>query len=468
MKINLDALARDAAAVYAETYKDRDGHPREPAFDSSKHIHNSIWMAVAGLLRNTDIKQATFSATIYRELVSAVRYYAAMMPLRDLDGTVYEHFFMPKDIPERDSYDFNRLWKHLLEQEFLWLLDALNHTRTQRHLLLVQLFAHREPDATSPVLAHLELIDRKIVNLRERITSFCAEHPQLMRNPLIPPLDTSRDEPTFKQAIGYDQRKHDFLEIFQPSPPEEILLPDLPDFREREWHLFHFTFSSDTPSSDNNREDICMNGDQVFDEDIRLLHHRLIERKMLLAYTILVQMIHETREIGFRVEQNIWYLPFQALCDDIHRLRVAHLRATIWDDEDDDEQLPPSWIEAELLVEYGEIAHIKWVLKWYQTQLSHMDSLSVLVSEAYSLATQFVKGYEWILENETFSPQQKQEKVATLRASLNTKFKVCLRLLWEQQDERADELQDDPLFVQIADIIDDLSVYLNTDGHISE
>jgi hypothetical protein len=468
MKINLDALARDAAAVYAETYKDRDGHPREPAADSSQHIHNAIWVAVAGLLRNTDIQQATFSGSIYRELVRAVTHYVAMIPLRDPDGTVYEHFFMPKDIPEPDSYDFNRLWEHLLEQEFLWLLDALNHTRTQRHLLLVQLFAHWEPDATSPVLAHLELIDREMVNLRERITSFCAEHPQL-RNPLIPPPDTSRDEPTFKQAIGYDQRKHDFLEIFQPSPPEEILLPDLPDFREREWHLFHFTFSSDTPSSDNNREDICMNGDQVFDEDIRLLHHRLIERKMLLAYTILVQMIHETREIGFRVEQNIWYLPFQALCDDIHRLRVAHLRATIWeDDEDDEEQLLPSWIEAELWEEYAEIADIQWVLEWCQTQLSHLDSLSVLVSETYSLATQFVEGYEWILEDETSSSQQKQAQVATLRASLKTKFKVCLQLLSQQEDDRAEELQDDPLFDRITRTIDTLSRYLHTDGHISE
>ena len=90
-----------------------------------------------------------------------------------------------------------------------------------------------------------------------------------------------------------------------------------------------------------------------------------------------------------------------------------------------------------------------------------------LVDSAHSLATQFVERYLGILEDGKLLPQQKQAQVATLRASLRTHFESCLRLLLEQEDYRADEWRD-PFFDKIARTINSLSMYFNTDGHISE
>jgi len=465
VRLWFEELADLARGVFSEMHTDRLGQPYDPDGTSVPHIRNAIGIAAAKLLQMQGVGwNVLFPEELYKQLIPAVMLKLKMQPITNPDGTVINGFYMPEDIPEPESFDFNRVTWDILEQALRSLEDELKELHTRRYLLLVELFAVREPDATSPLLANLELIDRAIVDLRERITIFCYEYE--LTNPLIPPPDTSRDKPTFAEAVNYNQRKHDFLEMFQPSPPEEILLADLPDFLEREWHLFHFTFSSDTPSSDNIREDIDMVGDRVFDEDIRLLHHRLIERKMLIAYSILIQMIDKTRGSDFGVEQNILYLPFQALCDDIHRLRVAHLEATIWDDED--EKLPPSWIEGQLWEEYAEIENIPWVLESYQTRLSPLASLRAFVDNVLKFVETFVHNYRHILLDDTLSGQQKYEKILILKARHRSDLEVCLDYLSKEEDQRADELQDDPLFDNIARTINSLSVYLDTDGHISE
>ncbi|MCB9806969.1 hypothetical protein H6768_03685 [Candidatus Peribacteria bacterium] len=168
------------------------------------------------------------------------------------------------------------------------LLDILG----KRYKYLEELFSAREDQERESIMAHIERCMQEIGPIQRDIHGLC-ELFQLP-NQLLPiePEET----PSFSQVVhwNYIQRQERARQEFELSESEEALLPFVPpSFRETEWPLFQFTFVPPEEIEEYNTSE-----SNIFREDIRFLRERSLERKMMIGYYILHQLVlHRCKRI---------------------------------------------------------------------------------------------------------------------------------------------------------------------------
>jgi|GEM_PF-1285435 len=85
--------------------------------------------------------------------------------------------------------------------------------------------------------------------------------------------------PSFQDAVAWDLTRETYLESFDPSDSEEILLKYFPpNFRQQEAALFVFSFC---PQEEIESYDLPE--EQVLRDDLREMWRKMLERKMLIV-----------------------------------------------------------------------------------------------------------------------------------------------------------------------------------------